>query len=484
VVSERIDFPATCGDDTHGGPDRIMMRDGFAGRAPRRRQRYRCRDAEDRKDFHRFVPEVPRLEAQQHRCLECESPLSTGQGPNAARQYDFVAREVASALSAVASGATYQEAAFTARTSVSEQLRAAEREPTWVPNALRHGQVVADWVEVFTDPVLAGSEDQAWPDVVLLDSTNFWRRLNGVRVNAFHVLLAYGYDIIPVPDTAAETADDQVGHPDDDDDWGSFVDFPDELLPAPRPQLTRGRLLRAEAHRSADAATWEAFLRSWPGTPQVVVADRDSSVRKAVTRAWPAGPGRLLPEFVNCRWHLARRLRDVLVEDLVELDQRSVPMGQKLADARVHPLAAKVQLAFDTAQAYRDFLAEAHQVIDVGRLKATGEDGDRSQTTRWLMRNEHRIIAQIERRKDRVGPESTGPLEAEIFSIRSRLARRAQSLRNQPRTNLMLRLLVAGRRGQANERSWTEKIRQHLAENAGTAPRQRAISERFRQSSL
>jgi len=42
------------------------------------------------------------------------------------------------------------------------------------------------------------------------------------------------------------------------------------------------------------------------------------------------------------------------------------------------------------------------------------------------------------------------------------LVRRAQVLRNQPRTNLLLRLLIAGRRGHAHERIWAEKVQRPL----------------------
>ncbi len=51
----------------------------------------------------------------------------------------------------------------------------------------------------------------------------------------------------------------------------------------------------------------------------------------------------------------------------------------------------------------------------------------------------------------------------------------ADPLRNAPRTNQLLRLMVAGRNGQADERVWAERIRQHLLANDGQAPRQRLL---------
>lgn len=72
-------------------------------------------------------------------------------------------------------------------------------------------------------------------------------------------------------------------------------------------------------------------------------------------------------------------------------------------------------------------------------------------------------------------PPRRRALEAHINWLRHRLAYRTQSLRNQPRSNQLLRLMVAGRNGQADERAWAERIRQHLIANDGQAPRQRQL---------
>lgn len=86
------------------------------------------------------------------------------------------------------------------------------------------------------------------------------------------------------------------------------------------------------------------------------------------------------------------------------------------------------------------------------------------------------MLAQTERRPRRPGPESTGPLEAEIDNVRDKLRRRAQTLCNHPRTNLLLRLLVAGRRGTDSEREWAEKVRQYLVQLNGI-PQQHRLAE-------
>jgi hypothetical protein len=68
-----------------------------------------------------------------------------------------------------------------------------------------------------------------------------------------------------------------------------------------------------------------------------------------------------------------------------------------------------------------------------------------------------------------------GPAQDRFKWLRHRLAYRAQSLRDAPRTNQLLRLMVAGRNGEADERAWAERIRRRLIEHDGRAPRQRQL---------
>jgi hypothetical protein len=190
-----------CGDPAHKGW--TVWRDGCYGRPPRRRLRYRCFDPADPKKTHKFTPKVVRLEAPAPHCLECESPLATGQGPNAARRYDFAAREIAAALVGLANGATYSEASLTARRTVFELTKhwpadewpvEAHAQPGQHGNQnSAHGTLVATWVEAFTDVVLGGPELVEMPQVLLLDSTTFHRRYRGRKNPAFAVLCAYGY---------------------------------------------------------------------------------------------------------------------------------------------------------------------------------------------------------------------------------------------------------------------------------------------------
>ncbi len=55
------------------------------------------------------------------------------------------------------------------------------------------------------------------------------------------------------------------------------------------------------------------------------------------------------------------------------------------------------------------------------------------------------------------------------------LSPRAQSLANRDRTQLLLRLIVAGQRGDADPTLWAERVRTYLAELDGTPPEQRPL---------
>jgi hypothetical protein len=437
-----------CGDPAHR--NWTVWRDGYYGRPPRRRQRYRCFDPSDPENAtHKFTPRVVRLESLEPHCLECESAVAAGQGPNAARGYDFAAREIAAALVGLANGNTYAEASLTARRTVFELTQHwpdADR-PTGLRADLTgeghaqpgqrgnesstHGTLVATWVEAYTDIVL-GPEVVEMPHVLLLDSTTFTRRFRTRKVPAFSVLCAYGY---------TEGSD-------------------------------KGRLLRMRAYRSNTELTWADFLAGMPGMPAVVVTDGGPDVIAGVGARWPKPGVGNRPERVRCRWHLAKNLRAALVKDIKpHLDKAG------FTDAREHPLWDRAERAFDNLDAYELYGRWARNSLyswapDAPEVPAA---------LKWLTANDDLIRCQLARRADpfpehrRPGPETVGPLEAHVKWLRHRLAYRAQSLRNAPRTNQLLRLMVAGRNGQADERAWAERIRRHLVENGGQAPRQRQL---------
>src|SRR5947209_18193011 len=91
-----------------------VVRGGWYGKAPHRRQRWWCRPANgDPK--HRFTPLLTRQGDPHAYCVECSTALEPWEGQAGAREYRFAAREVGEALVAVARGSSYQAAAEAAR---------------------------------------------------------------------------------------------------------------------------------------------------------------------------------------------------------------------------------------------------------------------------------------------------------------------------------------------------------------------------------
>ena len=457
--------------------------------------------------YHRFTPKGDAGETTTgHRCLDCQNVLTVRRtSPVAPRGYDYVAREGRSrARRSQARGSTYQDAAQAAREVVRTRARHLRVCPTLGKTTMPSG--TGSWPRTGSGcsdrSCSPGLEDTRWPQVVVLDSTSFWRRGGGATFPAFHVLAAYGYDVttppsspVPAPRRPAPRIrtipSGAPGLAPGEDPWATPP--PTAGLPdvAPASQAGKGRLLRAVAYRSSNLVTWSDFLSSWPGKPLVVIADAAREIRPAVAATWPDTSTEVGAEFVACRWHWAKNLRSTLVDDLVRLDERDVPGGDKRKTAQEHPLWVAAERAFDSRGSWDTYRRWAHQELAYRRWPAAQDDNPRAKrgtgpagdqewlppTLSWLREHDMPFVVQEARRVTRPGPETTGPIEVELQFLREHLARRAQSLRNRERTNLLLRLMVAGRRGQANERLWSERIREHLATRQGLPQHQRRLVE-------
>ena len=495
-----------------------VVRDGWKGAAPRRRQRWRCIAPDG--SFHRVpVAKVARLEALTQACLDCENELHHSQGHRVAAKYDFVAREVAAALVALANGATYADASKAVRSSVGRLLRQAGRPLPWSETGMTHGQLAATWVETYSDVVLGDDEEQAWPEVVLLDATDFWRWNGaGMKVRAFYVLCAYGYDVLPAPEPEPEPVQDapRPAWPYElleaagvDPFWTHFTPVEEQFLAwlaaqtgirplraaatppprRPRPQQVRGRLLRAWAAKTNSENDWAEMLRSLPGTPRYVVCDAEGSIASAAGRVWGTKEGSLNSELVRCIWHLRKNLGDALALDLSRAGLQRTRIGDK---HRTHPLYDLIKdgtatphgwhVLRDTAYQHLGHLwfGEREVRLSPSEARARGRKTELvpydSATLTWLRHNELRVLLLQARQPDRPGPASTGPLEAVIVKLRAMLSGRAQTLHNRERTQLLLRLIVAGQRGDADVNVWAERVRNYLASLDSAPPKQRPLA--------
>jgi hypothetical protein len=161
--------------------------------------------------------------------------LEEWEGQAGARDYRFAAREIGDALAAVARGTSYKSAAQMARLAGDRMPPSASGDRGWrYRDPARDGQLVANWIDVYSDLVCAGELPERWPAILLLDCRGF-RITTGERAGrGFYVFAAVG------------------------------IDLDEEGEPQPR------RLWRLEPSARKDQASWEAFFRALPGVPRVI----------------------------------------------------------------------------------------------------------------------------------------------------------------------------------------------------------------------
>jgi len=268
--------------------------DGTYGTREHRRQRYRCFPGNGDRP-HVFTDVLPREESWSRSCEVYERPVARREGPQAARHYQFVARGIAGALQSVGAGSSYMRAARVAR----ERARRERTDPdTGQPRPSAHGQLIADWVEVFAPVVFEAHRPTAWPATgTVVDHLPFRVRAVNAQgapipggVVAFDVFCAMGYD------------------------------------------RGRAKLWRLEAFPDASAANWVAFLGRLDGAPPRVVCDAHSGMLAGLDRAWPE------TELYLCEWHLQHALTRLLKNQ-----------SQRDFATEVAPLLPRVERAFDGA---------------------------------------------------------------------------------------------------------------------------------------
>ncbi|HEV7161921.1 MAG TPA: hypothetical protein VGN25_01575 [Solirubrobacteraceae bacterium] len=159
------------------------------------------------------------------------------------------------------------------------------------------------------------------------------------------------------------------------------------------------------------------------------------------------------PEHRLCEWHLSRKLRQHLPDEVL--------------NDPTHPIARALPNAFYTPQAWHDLK---------GAIAVEHDDESRNSsltlTLRWLETYGSRVEAQIATR----GPEgsySTGAVEAVLHELDRRLHHRAGSFTNRARMNKLLALMTLELTGRADPRVWADRIRQRLYLTGGRPANQR-----------
>lgn len=411
------------------------MRAGWYGKESHRRQRWLCTPANGDVP-HRFTPTLTR-QAHEHAapngyCLECSTAIEPWEGQAGARTYLFAAREVGDALARVAQGSSYRAAAEAARVH-GDRVRATTRrrrppaplapgQPTRRQRrrsrtAALDGQLVANWVDVFTAVLAEGELPTRWPATLLVDSKAFSR--GGLGGRRFNVLAAAG----------VEPA--QAGR------WAS----------APK-------VWRMEPFARKDTAAWVQFLDSLDGTPQVIVCDADATIRRAIGLVFPRD-GAPVPEHRLSEHHVKRSLQEKLPPQVM---------------VNTHPIGHAFDLALTSATNWGTFVQaceeEHHHGSHPMRL-----------VMNWLDDYGDLVDAQCATRRPN-GTNSTGPVEAVLREVGNRIGDRVASYTNRERMSKLLTLMTMETRGRIDGRVWADRIRERIYLAGGRAAQQRPHDDR------
>lgn len=394
------------------------------------RPRYRCVTEAGTRGHAFSVPVAVRQPTGHHpdagaACPVCEHRFARHEGVATGRDFVFGHAEIARLLIRVGEGMSLRAASADLRAHV---LR------TRSGGTSRQANLAVNYVDAFASIVLAELSPTTWPRVVVLDATTLFTR--GFR------------------STSEDPAEARTGAL----RAGTILVALDGERRRPMPCL----LAVAGAK---DSASWRAFFGRLSGAPEVVVADLDPAIARAVRETWPTAL------VVHSRHHVAGQIRERLgadgIPERVRLEtplasRRALPWtGERVRRFGPHPLhaAALGALRGPTEWAAFTELVERHIPPEQLALRS------------WIATNEP-LVRRGWLVRERLGavPLSTGSLEGAIDEWLAPLRRRAGRWQNARRLDLVLGLITLRARGEAREARYARIVRATFAA-AGNAPR-------------
>ena len=403
------DTPA-CPRVGHAGARVVLA--GTYGKTPR--QLFRCVPEDG--PAHRFAGALPRLVVEGGVCAHCDNPVHRHQGPALTSGYEFHLRLAAQALMDVGTGLTYTEAAARARVA-SGRGPYEGREPT--------GALVAEWVDVLAPVLLREHAPVAWPETVLLDSTNFLitnPRAALAPSQAFAIVAVYGYD-------GGAARGRPLGlYAAHDDATSTYIDalaYLEDLGNA----------------RTGAIGRWD---------PPAMVTDNAREVVGGAKAYWNAGidetcgPGTSRPFHKRCEWHLRRNAKRTL---------RAHGIGGPR-----HWMRQRLDTALLRGEGWQEFADRGAQFPDIDK---------------WVQANDTQVRAQANRRTQLPPHHTVAAADQLLARIRQRVERRAFTFRNQRRMNLLLGLMCLHEQRVDTLDHYTEVLRKEAEASGGRIARQR-----------
>jgi hypothetical protein len=418
-------------------PGSVVRLDGFERSRwsdAHRRPRYRCVTVPGTRGHSFSLPVAVRQPTEHHpdsgaACPTCEHVYARHEGVRTGRGFVFGHQEIARLFLRVGEGMSLRAASRELRASV---FRPCPRHRSVRPatsigpgETSRQANLAVDYLDAFAPAVVAALGPTAWPRVIVLDSLP---------------LLTRGYR-----PSGGGDGDDQrrVGNL----KAGTILVGLDGTVGGTRPCLMR-------VAGAKDAESWKDFLTTLGGAPEVVVADLDAAIARAVRETWPDAT------IQPSRRHLAALMRDRALDDGVPVRiqagtpeplARPLPWtGERVKRWTDHPLHAAMLTALRGPTEWAAFGALVERHVPSDQLALRG----------WIATNEPLTARQwaIEERHGEV-PLSTGALEGAIGEWLAPIRRVAGRWQNARRLDLVLGLITLRARGEAREARYTALVR-------------------------
>lgn len=351
---------------------------------------------------------MSRTRAQDETCLECENHIAAHEGPPAPAEFEYLVREIASALVEVGRGSTYKDAALRVRAMANVGKIPHGHDPRlgreFTPKVLHNGQTVSDWLPDFEPVVSARYEEKAWPDVIVLDSIPLsgTNPMTGKSFELYNLIAAFGYD----------------------------------------KDGSNPRLVKIVASPEKGKAAWAEFLALLPGKPLSIVADQDSSITAGVNIRW----GRWAA--VNLVHHCEHHIREVVKEQF-QSDQL----------APDDPARLLFRGALTTPEKWAAFIV------------AVKNRPELVLTNQWIARNDILLRGQIQGRASIPPVYSNSRVEQELREFKANIRPRAATFRNRKRLDHLLNLMRLASLKVDNATNYTADIRIYLEANGGRPAR-------------
>ena len=421
-------------------PDQRVWLDGFEHcrwSPAHRRPRYRCVTAEGTKGHVFSLPIAVRQPTEHHpdsgrACPTCEHVYGRHEGIRTGRGFVFGHAEIARLFLRVGEGMSLRGASAELRVSV---FRSNQDGPS------RQANLAVNYLDAFAPAILSAFHSTEWPRVVVLDARGLFTR--GYRRSG-----------------RGGTADGE------DETWvgelkaGTVLVALDGSARRPTPCLMR-------IAGGKDAESWKDFFAALEGAPEVVVADLDPAIARAVRETWPGAI--LLPS----RHHLAALMGErALADGIPERIRLETPIvltkplpwtGERVKRWADHPLHAAMLCALRGPVEWAAFATLVERHVPPDRLALRG----------WLATNEPLIRRawQISAGHPEL-PRSTGALEGSIGEWLAPIARRAGRWHNARRLDLVLGLITLRARGEAREARYARIVREAFAAAGNRASEQ------------